>query len=95
MDIMRERKCGWVHARVVSGKMVILRRNVITMRSNNGTGVTGPAARIAVLHLLYDMLPRNNRGYSCSKPVSVQYMDSCTHTQTDLLPFRYPMLSQL
>ena len=24
MDIMCERKCGWVHARVVSGKMVIL-----------------------------------------------------------------------
>ena len=24
MEIMRERKCGWVHSRIVSGKMVIL-----------------------------------------------------------------------
>ena len=24
MEIMRERKCGWVHSRIVSGRMVIL-----------------------------------------------------------------------
>ena len=24
MDIMRERRCGWVHSRIVSGRMVIL-----------------------------------------------------------------------